>query len=64
MKIGDWIRRERRPTWHIVESVVAEDAVTHCGRRMRNERNSLGGLVVYIPGTRMPLIPLCKDCDR
>jgi len=48
MKIGDWIRREGRPIWHLVESVIADDAVAACGRRMPNEDNSRGGIVIFV----------------
>ena len=38
MKIGDWVRssdgRRTVSKWHLVESVVAGDALTRCGRRM------------------------------
>ena len=35
MKIGDVVRRVKAGAkWHLVESVVAEAAVTKCGRRM------------------------------
>ena len=32
MTIGSWVRR--RGKWHLVESVVADAAITRCGRRM------------------------------
>lgn len=38
-------RRVRRPTrgrWHLVESVIAGDAVTRCGRRMAHAGLTLG----------------------
>jgi hypothetical protein len=37
--VGTWVRRRgrRMGKWHLVESVVAGDAFTRCGRRMRNE---------------------------
>lgn len=58
-QIGTWVRREYRTFWHLVESFVANDAVTHCGRRMRDETNSRGGLVFTdAPGAR------CKQCVR
>jgi len=32
MDIGQWVRRRRAGAkWHVVESVIANDAVTHCG---------------------------------
>ncbi len=34
MNIGNWVKRPPGGKWHLVESVVAEDAVTRCGRRM------------------------------
>ena len=57
-RIGTWVRRERRSYWHYVESFVADDAVTRCGRRLRDEQNSRGGLIFSdAPGAR------CKVCD-
>jgi hypothetical protein len=35
IQIGQWIRREKQKQWHFVESVIDGDAVTRCGRRMR-----------------------------
>jgi hypothetical protein len=64
--IGDWVRRPRgsgRQKWHLVESVVAEDAVTRCGRRMDRVTPSGGELQVsdVMPLTRMIGQPqLCK----
>ena len=55
--IGQWIRRERRPVGHLVESVIAGDAVTRCGRRLSDERNSRGALVEAEFG-----IPKCSQC--
>jgi hypothetical protein len=43
--IGQWVKRHRLTVAHLVESVVAGDAVTTCGRRMRDEPNSRGPLV-------------------
>lgn len=40
LAIGTWVRRTGGK-WHLVESVVAEDAVTRCGRRM--DRFASGG---------------------
>ncbi len=35
MKIGQWVVRLRRGrAAHLVESLVSDDAVTRCGRRM------------------------------
>jgi hypothetical protein len=42
--IGQWVKRQRLTVAHLVESVVAGDAVTTCGRRMRDEPNSRGPL--------------------
>lgn len=66
MKIGNWVRR-RRGRWHLVESVVAEDAVTRCGRRMDRETPSGGELQVseVMPLTRMIGQPQnCRQCNR
>jgi len=75
MKIGDWIRRVRvntdavfvaRSKWHVVESIVAGDAITKCGRRMQPKTLS-GGYGLDIsevePLTRMIGQPqLCENC--
>lgn len=59
-QIGTWVKREYRIyPWHLVESFIAEDAITRCGRRMRNEPNSRGALVFTDgPGAK------CKVCSR
>lgn len=70
MIVGNWVRRapgpgNRTPKWHRVESVVAGDAFTRCGRRMRNEPNSNGLLEVseVEPLTRMIGQPQnCAPC--
>lgn len=65
MNIGNWIRRPRRK-WHLVESIVADDAVTRCGRRMDYQSESLTKLEVseVEPLTRMIGQPQnCKRCS-
>ena len=50
VRIGAWVRRERGrrvSKGHYVDSVVAGDAVTRCGRRMRDGRTVSGVLVVH-----------------
>lgn len=42
--IGGWVRRERLLLWHRVESIVAGDAITTCGRRMADQPTTDGGL--------------------
>lgn len=51
LAIGQWVMRERRQVGHLVESIVADDAITRCGRRMP-ERTSRGELVDAPFGTR------------
>jgi hypothetical protein len=67
VNIGNWIQR-KRGKWHLVESVVAEDAITRCGRRMDRVTPSGGELQVSVlmPLTRMIGQPqLCKaGCER
>lgn len=41
--IGDWVVREHRGRPHIVESLVAGDVITRCGRRLRDEPTKTGG---------------------
>lgn len=70
MKIGEWVRRQRAGAkWHAVESVIAGDAVTHCGRRMRPKTATHVVTPLQIspvmPLTRMIGQPqLCQDCQR
>ena len=61
MTIGQWVRRSGTK-WHLIDSVVAGDAFTRCGRRMRDP-----GLETSdnMPLTRMIGQPqLCKQCDH
>jgi len=69
MNVGDWVRRQRSGAkWHLVESVIAGDAVTNCGRRMRprSATHAIAPLQVspIMPLTRMIGQPqLCQDCQ-
>ena len=59
LEIGTWARKTGRK-WHIVESVIAGDATTYCGRRINEDQVSK-----VMPLTRMIGQPqLCKQCDR
>lgn len=60
MNIGDWIQRERRGKAHKVESIVAGDIVTKCGRRMTDEPTKSGGKLVQ--DTRQS--DVCSVCWR
>ena len=68
MKIGDWVRR--RGKWHLVESIVADAAITRCGRRMEPTASYDGQDVPLEvsevePLTRMIGQPQnCKRCSR
>jgi hypothetical protein len=55
--IGQWVKRQRLTVAHLVESVVADDAVVRCGRRLRDEPNSRGPLVEAWIWT-----PKCAQC--
>ena len=58
-----WVRRPGQK-WHLRESVVADDAITYCGRRLRNELGRLEESTV-MPLTRMIGQPqLCRICDH
>ena len=64
MQIGNWVKRGRGK-WHVVESIVAEDAVTRCGKRMADWPDSHGPgklqVSALMPLTRMIGQPqLCK----
>jgi hypothetical protein len=59
--IGHWVRRSGKQKWHRVESMVAGDAITKCGRRL----SSWGEVSEVQPLTRMIGQPhLCRYCDR
>lgn len=36
--IGAWVRRSKHQPGHIVESVIAGDAVTRCGKRLNDAK--------------------------
>ena len=55
--IGAWCMRSRYRVAHLVESVVAGDAITRCGRRMSDELTSGGSLSPAEYGT-----PKCRQC--
>ena len=69
MNVGQWIRREESHTkWHLVESIVAGDAITKCGRRMEPKTRSTPsrGLEIsdVVPLTRIIGQPqLCENCS-
>lgn len=44
--IGEWVTREHRGLPHLVESIVAGDAVTKCGRRLHDEPTRSGGELI------------------
>ena len=64
MNIGDWVRRPPRGKFHLVESVVAGDVITRCGRRMADDNPF--EVRDVMPLTRLIGQPqLCKaGCDR
>ena len=78
MNIGNWVKREGAfrqradgtwvgPRWHLCESIVAEDAVVSCGKRMDSVTRSGRKLEVstLMPLTRMIGQPqLCRQCHR
>lgn len=55
--IGQWVMRHRYGIGHLVESIVAGDAITRCGRRMSDEPTSGGTLDPAPFGT-----PKCRQC--
>lgn len=61
--IGSWVKRKPRQKWHRVDSIVAGDAVTRCGKRLRDPFAAVSEVQ---PLTRMIGQPqLCKaGCDR
>ena len=65
MDIGNWVRRGPAFKWHLVESTIAGDAVTKCGRRMdRVTKDGELEASETMPLTRMIGQPqLCKGCE-
>jgi hypothetical protein len=62
-RIGQFAIRYRNgvaeTTAHLVESIVADDAITRCGRRMRDERPS--GMELRYQD--VPAVRICRTCD-
>lgn len=60
--IGSWVRRDQGK-WHRVESIVAGDAITRCGRRMTDP---IAEVSEVMPLTRAIDQPqLCRaGCER
>jgi hypothetical protein len=46
--IGDWIVRQKLRIPHLVESLIEGDVITKCGRRMADEPNSGGPLLLAV----------------
>lgn len=61
MIIDEWVR-PKGGKWHLVESVIDDQPITRCGRRIRSKVDSSP----VMPLTRMIGQPqLCKaGCDR
>lgn len=58
--LDDWVAREHRGVSHLVESLVAGDVITRCGRRLRDEPTKSGGALVL---WRMFDVPKCLACQ-
>lgn len=57
IQIGAWVMRTRYGVGHLVESIVAGDAIVRCGRRLSDEPTTGGDLDVAPFGTRK-----CRQC--
>jgi hypothetical protein len=59
---GQWVLRQKAywGVWHLVQSDIADAAITKCGRRMKIEA-SRGKLIVR---DRKPIAATCTQCDR
>jgi hypothetical protein len=62
--IGDWVTRTKRGLPHLVESVVAGDVITKCGRRLSNEPTKTGGGLMLSVRTAGFGIWKCASCSR
>ena len=61
MNIGNWVRRSGGK-WHLVESIIGGDAITKCGRRMKEPLDEVAPVE---PLTRMIGQPQnCQNCTR
>ena len=64
LRIGVWAKRTGQK-WHLVDSTVAGDIVTRCGRRLADKPDAPFQVSAVMPLTRMIGQPqLCKQCDR
>ena len=69
MEIGQWIRRVmrgKRTKWHLIESIIADAAITNCGRRLEPQIKVMSGFEFsdVEPLTRMIGQPQnCKQCS-
>ncbi len=61
MKIGDWVRRKGLK-WHLIESIIAGDAITKCGRRLDHSIQDRYEISDVEPLTRMIGQP--QDCQH
>lgn len=55
--------RDEAPKWHLVESVVADAAVTRCGRRMEPVTGRGDVLEVLAPGVEPARHERCLRCE-
>ena len=64
LQIGGLVARHRSGArWHAVESVIADDAITRCGRRMADTRPGEGyPLVTDDSGIRPGGLTACRQC--
>lgn len=65
MTIGQWVRSARSSKWHVVESVIADEPITRCGRRLRKDVRGGYALLTadVMPLSRLIGQPqLCKPC--
>ena len=61
MNIGNWVRRSPTMKWHLIDSVVADEPFTRCGRRLRI-RKWHGVKVAFQISEALPIPDTCKKC--
>lgn len=66
--IGRWVRRVSKradppPRWHLVESIVSDDAITKCGKRMEPRKGYGEGQPLEVHPDRPNTFVTCQRCD-
>lgn len=61
-----YVKRNNGGRWHIRESVIANDAITKCGRRMADEAVG-GATLITVTGPSVEVLAdagVCEQCGE